>query len=326
MIFAPVAPRRSGVTLIEVLVSIFVASIGLLALLALFPVGALSMKQALKDSRCAQLSLNATSLYRSRNIGQDPIVVASAGTLIFIDPIGLSLKGLSSSLPVANTGYPSIPRVNVSFVLFPPNPLNLIPAPTSQQAAMQNFLLLDDIYFQPPPAAVGQANLSGLPNSPVYDRDPRYSFAYMVRRPSISQPSITEMTVVTYVGRSLAPSFGTFEENAYSPVAFNTATTQVTVPYTQARPIKVKPGGWILDSTMLDATGSQPEPHGYFYRVVDVIDNGLSGPPGTGSVTLDLQGPPRQSSINPVNGAPYGVLIVLDNVGEIFEKGVILGQ
>lgn len=34
--------HRSGVTLIEVLVAIFVAAIGLLALLALFPVGALS--------------------------------------------------------------------------------------------------------------------------------------------------------------------------------------------------------------------------------------------------------------------------------------------
>ena len=62
---APNELRRSGVTLIEVLVSIFVASIGLLALLALFPVGALSMRQALKDSRCAQSSINGFRFVQS---------------------------------------------------------------------------------------------------------------------------------------------------------------------------------------------------------------------------------------------------------------------
>src|SRR5689334_11606932 len=54
--------RRSGVTLIEVLVSIFVTAIGLLALLALFPVGAFSMATAIKNGRCVQASINAKAL------------------------------------------------------------------------------------------------------------------------------------------------------------------------------------------------------------------------------------------------------------------------
>ena len=45
--------RRAGVTLIEVLVAIFVTALGLLALLALFPLGAVSMAQAVKDTRTA---------------------------------------------------------------------------------------------------------------------------------------------------------------------------------------------------------------------------------------------------------------------------------
>jgi prepilin-type N-terminal cleavage/methylation domain-containing protein len=44
-----------GVTLVEVLVAIMLAGIGLLALLTLFPLGALSMAQAIKDDRDSRL-------------------------------------------------------------------------------------------------------------------------------------------------------------------------------------------------------------------------------------------------------------------------------
>ena len=53
---------RTGLTLIEVLVSIFIMAIGLLALLTLFPLGALTMAQAIKDDRCAQSAYIAQAL------------------------------------------------------------------------------------------------------------------------------------------------------------------------------------------------------------------------------------------------------------------------
>jgi type II secretory pathway pseudopilin PulG len=56
--------RRSATTLVEVLVAIFIMGIGLLAILALFPLGALQMAQALKDDRAAQAAANATALAR----------------------------------------------------------------------------------------------------------------------------------------------------------------------------------------------------------------------------------------------------------------------
>ena len=40
--------RRRGATLLEVLVAIFVMGIGMLALLALFPLGVLTMRQAIQ--------------------------------------------------------------------------------------------------------------------------------------------------------------------------------------------------------------------------------------------------------------------------------------
>src|SRR5438132_8659794 len=76
--------NRSGVTLIEVLVSIFVTAIGLLAILALFPVGAFSMATAIKNGRCVQASINAKALANSARIWQD-----SPLTSQFTSPGGL---------------------------------------------------------------------------------------------------------------------------------------------------------------------------------------------------------------------------------------------
>ena len=53
---------QAGMTLIEVLVAIFVTGIGLLALLTLFPLGALDMAQAVKDDRAAAVAASAEAL------------------------------------------------------------------------------------------------------------------------------------------------------------------------------------------------------------------------------------------------------------------------
>lgn len=49
----------TGTTLLEVLAAIFVMGIGLLALLTLFPLGALEMAQAINDDRTAAIAANA---------------------------------------------------------------------------------------------------------------------------------------------------------------------------------------------------------------------------------------------------------------------------
>src|SRR5437879_6957238 len=69
-------PRmRTGATLTEVLVAIFVMAIGLLALLTLFPLGALSMAQAIKDNRTAHSGRNAFAIAEALNIHNDPLVL-----------------------------------------------------------------------------------------------------------------------------------------------------------------------------------------------------------------------------------------------------------
>lgn len=341
MQIAPVELRRSGVTLIEVLVAIFVASIGLLALLALFPVGALSMRQALKDSRCAQLSANAFALFKSMKIGQsitsitadpfnDSVTSSILGTRpalgtnglsypVYIDPLGASIKlvnpmNTQACLPVYPTAsYPFILRSGVS--------LQGVGPVSSLDLFQKWFALLDDIEFDP--LNPGQP---GAPPNATIMRDPRYTFAYMVRQPYAGNPSSLDVTIIVYAGRAVNTVMASFEETPCSQVSFTKGSTQVTVLYggaLQQRP-GIKPGGWILDATMPTTVlpllpGGQLDPaqilpQGYFYRVVDVIDNGTS-------LTLELQSPARQTTT-----PAQGMLIYLDNVAEVFEKGTVSVQ
>src|SRR5262249_39121249 len=53
--------RRAGVTLLEVLTAIFILGVGLLALLFLFPLGALAMAQAVKDDRAGKIAADAVA-------------------------------------------------------------------------------------------------------------------------------------------------------------------------------------------------------------------------------------------------------------------------
>src|SRR5262245_25230964 len=91
--------RRSGVTLVEVLVSIFVMGIGLLALLALFPLGALSMAQAIKDARTAHAAANANAVAEVRALRQDPVLTAA-----FTNPVTAG-----AALPAPDPDGPSYP-------------------------------------------------------------------------------------------------------------------------------------------------------------------------------------------------------------------------
>jgi len=54
--------RRPGITLVEVLVAILIMGVGLLALLTLFPLGALEMAQAIKADRAGHAKHNAIAL------------------------------------------------------------------------------------------------------------------------------------------------------------------------------------------------------------------------------------------------------------------------
>jgi len=56
---------QAGTALVEVLIAIYVTGIGLLALLTLFPLGALEMAEAIQDDRTAAVAANARVVSQS---------------------------------------------------------------------------------------------------------------------------------------------------------------------------------------------------------------------------------------------------------------------
>jgi len=66
-------PGRRGVTLLEVLVAIFIAGVGLLALLTLFPIGMTNMARAVNDDRSGHLKPLAAEILKVR----DEVVASS---------------------------------------------------------------------------------------------------------------------------------------------------------------------------------------------------------------------------------------------------------
>ena len=80
--------RRSGLTLVEVLIAILIMGVGMLSILTLFPIGLLNCRQALQDDRVVQAATNASAIALARNIRHDPLVETqfATGTMaVYVD-------------------------------------------------------------------------------------------------------------------------------------------------------------------------------------------------------------------------------------------------
>lgn len=287
--------RRPAVTLMEVLIAMFIMAIGMLALMALFPVGAVSMAQALKDDRCAYASTMSENFaivnnlrYGDANVSQYLNSAALAPTgLVYVDPYGV-VPGTMGNVGIGSP-FP-IPRVSPSCVNSLSPLLGGLP-----QLIDRWFSLPDDISF----------SLSGTPDVSstglVIDRGRRYSFAYLLRRqppaspnPSLNPPIYTvQLYAVVYSGRpvqTLSPT----QETTYNVVLPWGApgTNSIVINPTGLLP---KRGGWILD----------PD-NGYFYRVTNLAELGTN-------VTIEVQ----QNIAAQINH-----ITIMDYVAEVFDKGV----
>jgi hypothetical protein len=329
-------PRRSGITLLEVLVAIFVMGIGLLAILVLFPLGALRMYKAIQDQRCSQAGASAWAVAGMTNIANEPgLYLPSDGFLnpgngasnalpdqpsypVFVDPFGsLTAVGLQS-VNLGQAGASFIARRNVSFVTAAG------PVAAQRRTAYQWFTLLDEIDFESDPASN-----PGTPRlfAPLtFARDVRYSWAYMCQRPRYGDASVVDTSVVVFNQRSLTLSAAlSLAETPFTTSTFNAAANIVNINYAPGPAPNVRVGDWILDATPVGAgnstvTGANPtrSAHGYFYRVVSVNDNG-------GNVDLEVESPIRGFPLNVVGaGNPVlGTVLVLDGIAEVYTKGTM---
>lgn len=332
--------KRAGLTLIEVLMAIFVMGVGLLGLISLFPVAAMSMAQATQDDRATTAAANATSIAQALDLRnafttqyiqpdptntQSPWVTIDAQTFgsmlfinvpshpIFVDPFRatgynnfplLAPNDMIGRVPlVAGPGSfssPGILRRSAPYVANAGTPLKL-----------RWFSLTDGIDF----------NDNGLATSPdagvTIQREARYTWAYMLRRPRAYVASEVEMSIVVYNGRNvqLPP-----QELTYHLAQGSQGDTFIILSWDpnlgQSDPA-LRKGMWLLDAS--PTTGSPSDAfavhgpmHSYFYRIVGVTPS----PVQPNTIYLEVDTPLRADMTSGQAG-----LVIMDNVIDVFEKG-----
>jgi hypothetical protein len=326
------------VTLVEVLVAIFVMALGLLTLLALFPLGVLTMAQAIQDDRCATASSNATSAAIVQDLRHDanvtpyflnpdpanqlqPPVFAPAAPdgpsyPVYVDPMGYYSYTGAQITWVGGQPPNSIPRVEPAYV---GNIVAVMPGMSKSLVALKWFSLLDDIQFD----VDGMPNVVVAPNT--FQRDNLYTWAYLLRRPLQGDPTVVEMSVIAYNKRTLALNQQfQGDENAFA-AQFDPTSNIVTISWNpaqgQAAP-NLRVGSWILDTTPV-ASATVPGmlsqlQHAYFYRVVGITDTSAT------TMDVEVQSLLRGFPLPPPTPQAQqfsGTIVIMDGVAEVFEKG-----
>lgn len=301
--------RRNGATLIEVLVAIFVMALGMLALLTLFPLGALRMASAIQDDRTTQSVVNAASIASVKDLRHENYDLefrTGGGVFKPANPEGPSYPvlvdpaGYLTNIPGDNRDWAAgfyvkgaIPRRTVAF------------APNNTET-LRWFSLLDEMDF----------DQNGIP-PPTLNRDLRFSWAYLLQRPRTSDPSIVTCNVVVFNGRPLSLTNNlTLPEFGYTNSQFDTSRNLVTINWAAGQePPPLRPGSWILDASYVEDANYHYQ-HAYFYRVVGVNDTGPN------SMEVEVQTPFRGFNNRFGPGPVYnGIVIVLEGVAEVFERG-----
>ena len=332
--------RRSGVTLLECLVAIFVMGIGLIALLTLFPIAALRMYVAIQSECTYQTGSNAMAIATLKGLPNDSVVLGtgfyqncgvpgaqnalaeSPSYPLYIDPVGVRTAFGTGSQSVIGGGAPGGPayigRSSVSFVNNPPA------GQTSTQAGYQWFTRLDDIDFESALPGTGNSNpgtprlLLPGPNPPVFTRSINYSYAFMCQRPRYADPSLVDVAVVVYNKRPLSMTAGlSLPEYVYTNSTFNTGNSTIQINYGASVPPPVRLGDWVLDASPVTSGGNIVSAHAYFYRAVGVTDIG-------GNITeIETETPIRGFPINANANPNNGTIVILDGVAEVYQRGTI---
>jgi len=349
---------RKGATLIEVLVAIFVMGIGLIALLTLFPLGAIRMAQAIQDEKCAVSVVNANAIATIKDIRNDngnnsvppvpsvispPLFFSSLPHLdafkdpiktqrplaadpdgpsypVFVDPIGYqnAIPGSSSQLWV---GMGS--GGNFAKGLIARSQPSWIAGSTSTTLTFQWFTLLDDLIFDSSDLQGGTPfNFNPNGGTPkVIRRDIRYSWAYMLQRPRSSDPSIVSCSVVVYNKRPLSLSGGLGLSESTYPASFSPKTNTIAVNFGSLPAPNVRAGDWILDSTMYQ-TPSRTTP-GVTYGSAHAYFYRVVGVNQTGPTTIEYEVQQPIRGFSTTDPGPFpGTIMVLEGVADVYERGL----
>jgi len=313
---------RKGLSLAEVLTAIFIAGLGIISILTLFPLGAMRMAQAFRDERSALAAYNAEQFFRSywkKHVveaaipdpffqaldqpapGMPPCLPHEPSYPVVIDPMGfLARAGLPNQNWFGDTPT-RIPRRNLQVV------------GTNPTAALSLCSLRDGII------ADDDGNLTP-------EREFRYNFLWVVQRPINANRFHASLTVVVFDRRAhmYAPpgseqvfhSIPDIKETFLHP-----GQTSLLLPGVSPNQLEIRSGDWIMDGTIYDPSSGVGRPgmrHAHFYRVTAMLET----PMGT---QLEIHPPLR----TPADGNPAlysGTLILLRGVSGVFIRNPLTGD
>lgn len=351
--------RRPGVTLLEVLVSIFIMGIGMIALLTLFPLGALQMAQAIRDSRINDAAAEAAALANAFGVRNDANSSSTSNTVsnvftnylsagwvasapaadptgpgypVYVDPYYAILNGSTlgtlgsfGSSPYTGTGStPGILRCSTTYVgggglTAPTPPASESPGPTTPSNWAARYFTLKD-------DTVFQPNGTpvGYTGSTVsVQRGGGYTWAYLLRRPKAGSGAQVELYVVVYAGRSVQVAAG---ETTYQVGKVGSASTTAASPGDNAVDMVWSSGappnvrrGSWLLDTSFEQTASSPTAYGSIHGHFYRVVN-VSG--SASPLTLEIEPPLRPgATTTSTTTASVNAMVVMENVVEVTYKG-----
>ncbi|HSQ54336.1 MAG TPA: prepilin-type N-terminal cleavage/methylation domain-containing protein [Gemmata sp.] len=324
--------HRRGLTLMEVLVTIAILGIGILAILTLFPLSAVNMARAVRNDRSYQCARQMDGLLRAywraefvekKGAPGDPILFQALDDANSNVPLpqqhpGLAVAGAyEASYPVVVDPYGFLaPRPNATNLAASPlwigdNPTN-VPRRTmalfggNSSYVMSALSLKDTVGYD-----------DDLQLTP--DREYRYNAMAIIQRPLNSNRYTANLTIVVFDSRPLF--FAPAGVEAVFGTTFVPGTNSIALTHAAGAGPNLKPGRWVMDASVAPA-GRILIRHANLYQVVSITTD--TGDPSTAMTTvLELQ----TAIVTPTdnNTAAYqGTLVVLDGVSGVYPRQALV--
>lgn len=296
---------RQGLTLLEVLITIFVMAIGFLSVLTLFPLAARKIVRSIDSDRVNLMAANASGCEQILGVRQaiqsqmDSELSTGASPLLpsniyHFDPIG-SFGGATS---LSNLAWGNKFKVLGSSILPPIVSSNF-------NAVKEWMCSQDEITFEP----------WGLPEA-NFRKGNRYSVSFLYRRNALADSNSLEKLMLVYAGRSIEFGNTTEKQLVVNGVDPSDPSTLLVDDPIQG------PGGpdrffgrnaWIMDISDETIGGITRPRWKKFYQVQNV-----DGPPGgLLRVTLDK---PWENPIVPFSSSQK--MVWVDYLFDWFDRGI----
>jgi hypothetical protein len=303
---------------VEVLASIFILGVGMLAVLVLFPLGALKMAKAIQDSRAATIAQNADAISLMLDLRNDPSVQAVLAPG-YAPPGFLPADSSGFSYPVFVDPY----YANTYPTLAGPHLARIAGARIGAAGAERWCSFLDDLTFQSNGSCENLLGVASL------ERQWRYTWSWMFKRLRSGNPQTTECYVIVYSGRPIAVPQPEQAYSVFDPASVAVGDTGVVLQWVLNDPNGVLPaqekpavrkGAWLFDATYRPRQrggSAYGHVHASFYKVMEAAGETVYVDPKSGvtygQVAIEVQPPLRDAEVS--------TLVTLPGAIEVFERG-----